>query len=729
MQNNLTKPEIKNKIDNLEKYFSKYKNGTYTEKINEIKDILDKKDYKIAVVANMSSGKSTFINALFGKEVLPANSEAVTDSATYIFSKPNIEKKAEIFFSDGRENIIITENLERELGLYSYKDEKIERDEKERKEDLSQYKNVEKVDLYYPFLNLQTSSSEDFRVTFIDTPGPNSTGVSGDKHKNQTSDVIREIADMVLFVFDYVQLDTNLEVDEKNLWGRIKNKLYGNEAEDTKANKNFEVYFLINKIDMAMENDNFKDISSGISNEEFIKQKKENWFKHEKIAIDKIVNAAKKHGIDNPKVYPISSYYQLLERNNKKNLDAEDTLDIFKKKHFKRVFENNWEEEFIKYLGIAKIEDDINQYIKIGLKEKILKTALNNLIDITKDEDIRLQTDIQTLSKPKDEATANVERALKFLDEDAKELEKNMNNDFKLSSEKAIKEITDLIDRAIENELYSKIDEMARIAIAYAEAIADGNIPSNAKTISIRNYSKINVNEEVILELENSINVEQVLSEMQNYMKSIFEDYRNNYLDVKIDLKNSFVDYEREISKIFKKVKDRLNSELQEALDIDIQNIDMQTVDIDSTLSFDISIPDSVLDYNHEEYSQTVTKTRTVERSIFNPFRWFGDKYTTEEYEDEEHISRHTLTINPIDLKESIENSMKEITENFSEKEKENYKNAIIELRRKNSDIFQDFRHNKQKEIDELQVKIENSEKELVVVEKQLEDFNNLTKE
>ena len=35
-------------------------------------------------------------------------------------------------------------------------------------------------------------------------------------------------------------------------------------------------------------------------------------------------------------------------------------------------------------------------------------------------------------------------------------------------------------------------------------------------------------------------------------------------------------------------------------LDIDIQNIEMQTVDIDSTLSFDVSIPDSVLDYNHE---------------------------------------------------------------------------------------------------------------------------------
>ena len=312
---------------------------------------------------------------------------------------------------------------------------------------------------------------------------------------------------------------------------------------------------------------------------------------------------------------------------------------------------------------------------------------------------------------------------------DAKELEKNMNNDFKLSSEKAIKEITDLIDRAIENELYSKIDEMARIAIAYAEEIAYGREPKIAQKSAKNKYHSISLSNEIKIELENHIDTDFVFKAMQDYIKSLFEDYKNNYLDVKTDLRNRFTEYEIDISKIFRKVKDRLNSELQDALDIDIQNIEMQTVDIDSTLSFDISIPDSVLDYNHEEYSQTVTKTRTVERSIFNPFRWFGDKYTTEEYEDEEHISRHTLTINPIDLKESIENSMKEITENFSEKEKENYKNAIIELRRKNSDIFQDFRHNKQKEIDELQVKIENSEKELVVVEKQLEDFNNLTKE
>ncbi len=33
MQNNLTKPELRNKIDNLEKYFSKYQSGTSSKNL------------------------------------------------------------------------------------------------------------------------------------------------------------------------------------------------------------------------------------------------------------------------------------------------------------------------------------------------------------------------------------------------------------------------------------------------------------------------------------------------------------------------------------------------------------------------------------------------------------------------------------------------------------------------------------------------------------------------
>ena len=72
---------------------------------------------------------------------------------------------------------------------------------------------------------------------------------------------------------------------------------------------------------------------------------------------------------------------------------------------------------------------------------------------------------------------------------------------------------------------------------------------------------------------------------------------------------------------------------------------------------------------------------------------------------------------------------MKETVKSFVEQEKKNYQKAINELKDKNSSIFQDFRHNKQKEINKLQDDIKDSEKNLKVIEKQLEDFNNLTKD
>ena len=128
---------------------------------------------------------------------------------------------------------------------------------------------------------------------------------------------------------------------------------------------------------------------------------------------------------------------------------------------------------------------------------------------------------------------------------------------------------------------------------------------------------------------------------------------------------------------------------------------------------------DSVLDYKYQE-----AEYRTVGDSTwYKPWTW--GKTRREKVENE----KHTLIINPQDLKKSIEKSMNDTIEIFVGQEKENYKNAIIELRRNNSGIFQDFRLNKQKEIDKLQDDIKDSEKNLKVVEKQLEDFHNLTKE
>ncbi|MBP7226878.1 MAG: dynamin family protein [Aliarcobacter sp.] len=715
MQNNLTKRDIRNKIENLEKYFSKYKNQDASKKLEEIKQKLNEKEYKIAVVANMSAGKSTFINALFGKVVLPTNSEATTDSATYIYSIPNTENKLEVFFSNGK-NKVITENIEDEIKLYAYKDEKIERDEKKNNKDLSKYKNVEKINLYYPFKELQTSANEDMNIVFIDTPGPNSTGDYGDEHKRKTREVLREV-DMALFAFDYDQIDSNLKSDEQGLWHTIETR--------AKGDKDFEVYFLINKIDMAM-NDNFKDIPKTDNRDEFNRLKRENWLKGEILAKEKVEKAAKNHGIENPKVYLVSSFYQLLERNDKKNEDDEDTLDIFKKKHFKRVFGENWEDKYINYLGIVKLEKDINNYINTTLNDNILKNRFRDIQDVMKDVYDSLNPVKQKLKEcksDKEKVEKDIHKALEYLKQDgeAEKLEKNMNLEFKKSSEEYILKINNTIDYTIKRELTDKVDEMSKIAIKYAEAIAIGRSHNNAVQTAIRMSKTINLlQKSITIPLKTDINTDSILKSMQNYMKSLFEDYKNNYLDIKTDLKNIFVDYEIEVSNIFWEVKDKLNQELQNALDIEMQSLEMQTVDIDSSLSFEVSIPDSILDYKYqkEEYYYKSNK------SWWNPFSWFEDdsKVVTQE-------ALHILTIKPLDLKQSIERSMNNTIESFVEQEKTNYENAIIGVIKDNSIIFNDFRNNKKKEINDLNNKLKNSEKELQLVEKQLEDFNNLTKE
>ena len=174
--------------------------------LQELKEKLkSKQTYKIAIVANMIVGKSTLINALFGREILPSFNEATSDCIVEITSMPDIPKKAEVFF-ENKSPITLEEKYFIELKQYAQKDSKCE----------DQHKGVEKITLTYPFLHIQNkqeSKQENIEILFIDTPGPNNTGNFQDKHKRQTKTALNDV-DMTLFVFDYGQLDANLESDE-----------------------------------------------------------------------------------------------------------------------------------------------------------------------------------------------------------------------------------------------------------------------------------------------------------------------------------------------------------------------------------------------------------------------------------------------------------------------------------------------------------------------------------
>ena len=319
-----------------------------------MKNLSKAQQYKIAVVANMSAGKSTFINALFGDSILPAYSKATTDCPIYIYSDDDPSNdKAIVEFTDNKPTIeLAKEDVPKEIKFYAQKDE----DTLEEK-----YKNVKRIDLYWDFHVLQNSEKYDMDFVVIDTPGPNNTDEHSFKHSSTTKDIIQNEADMVLYLFDYGQIDANLQSSENNLWGMIK--------ERKEKNPNFEVFFIINKIDRAFEdNKKIEEIKNSSSKEEFFKNVKKYWFYYEKKAIEKIKNSAIKYGFKSPKIFSVSSkYIEYYRNNNNLNFDNIDDLNTFQN-YFKNTFKDSWEKEFIKYLGFLNIEQKLNKHLKIDDK-------------------------------------------------------------------------------------------------------------------------------------------------------------------------------------------------------------------------------------------------------------------------------------------------------------------------------------------------------------------------
>ncbi len=316
-----------------------------------MKSLKNAQQYKIAVVANMSAGKSTFINALFGDSILPAYSHATTDCPIYIYSDDNPDNDMAIVeFTDAKETIELSKEIvQKEIKYYAQKDD----DSLDNK-----YKNVKKIDLHWDFQVLQNSQKYDKKFILIDTPGPNNTDEYAFKHSDITRNIIVNEADMVLYLFDYGQIDANLESSENNLWGLIKQR--------KEQDPNFEVFFVINKIDKAFEdNKKIPNIISSSSKDEFYTNIKKHWLYHEKIAITKIKNSAIKYGFNSPKIFTVSSKFIEYYRNKRNlNFDHLDDIDEFIK-FFKNIFGNSWNTKFHNYLGYKTIEKDLKKYLKI----------------------------------------------------------------------------------------------------------------------------------------------------------------------------------------------------------------------------------------------------------------------------------------------------------------------------------------------------------------------------
>ena len=148
--------------------------------LNLIKERIEDNEFKIAVVGEFSSGKSTFINALIGKDILKHATIETTATVTYIHNvkvSNELCGKCRVNYSNGESKLI-----------YNYDDLK-EYTTTLSNEDVANI--IASVEIFMHFIDL------DEDIIIVDTPGLN--GVL-DKHREVTIEEIQK-SDACIYLF------------------------------------------------------------------------------------------------------------------------------------------------------------------------------------------------------------------------------------------------------------------------------------------------------------------------------------------------------------------------------------------------------------------------------------------------------------------------------------------------------------------------------------------------
>ncbi len=177
--------------------------------------------FEVIVVATMSAGKSTVINALIGHELLHSANEATTATITRIHDKDDLPN-----FSG---------------NAYDYHGKLLAEDHQIGSETLRKWNanpNIKTIDLVG---NIQAINNDDAEIVIYDTPGPNNS--QDDNHEALTMEVINNgNYGLILYVLNATQLWIN---DDHSLLNKIQKSMLKDPYK--------EIVFLLNKADMLDE--------------------------------------------------------------------------------------------------------------------------------------------------------------------------------------------------------------------------------------------------------------------------------------------------------------------------------------------------------------------------------------------------------------------------------------------------------------------------------------------
>lgn len=370
---------------------------------NQLKDTeikCNSQNFKIAVLALIKAGKSTFINALLGNEFLPSNAFPETSRIVRIIHSQEIKLQ-----DTTNENIVI-------LGLDNIREyvRKLNVDARE--------KNIQPIEdeliLYAPIFKLKDERLNGVSFEILDTPGPNEAGA--DKLRERVESLLSKI-DVIVYLLDYTRLNQQAE---KELLEKI-NDLRQDLLESIKN----RMFFVVNKIDAKTEHS-----------------------QNEKETIEFVYSNISKSipTITKDKVLVVSSEYALLSRMLLSN-------NFNRKKDFAKILYglkglNKTNEECINDCGellkdsfIEDVENKVISHIYSNRSAIFLDTIVSELLSITKNLQNYFKTAYGTLNQDVEQLTTDLEQIQKEVATAKKNLEaiNQLADEFKTNTQKWIR--------------------------------------------------------------------------------------------------------------------------------------------------------------------------------------------------------------------------------------------------------------------------------------------------
>ena len=260
--------------------------------IKKIQERLKNQNYQVAVIAPMKAGKSTFLNAVIGADILAHESDSCTVCETYVRHIDSGKSSKLIEYQGSKRQPIVFEGDDAEIKQHF-----LSRTRKIRTSGNSD--NSFRFEIEHP---IEAVGNMDLlkNFTLIDTPGPDEwkSGEFDSSNLKETAVRVLHDCNVILFILDYTRW-------QNETTQRFFDELKENREELLKQCEG-KVYFILNKIDMRRRTD--PEIH---------------------ILIENVKKKISSFGFLNPIVYPVSSRKALLSKLIRDEKATEDDILSF----------------------------------------------------------------------------------------------------------------------------------------------------------------------------------------------------------------------------------------------------------------------------------------------------------------------------------------------------------------------------------------------------------------